>query len=170
MIFAKLLSRVDPNATTGAGFDGVVVRPGATVELASLWPSVEFPKTPILLEYAGRIRVRGCGRERDTLESVYILWRFNVELLRWEEIARSQSAAWEWAIDLRPVAVRALNENAVEVLPCLDTIAGAIAEFIELQLRPLEAADRRQVLVSILHDRCAGELVAQMQPGAKLLR
>jgi hypothetical protein len=82
LAFAKLLSRVDPKAENGAGFEGVIIRPGRTVPESYLWPTEKFPKTPILLEFAGRQGICGCGRERDVLESLYTLWRYDLTRLK----------------------------------------------------------------------------------------
>ena len=171
LAFAKLLSRVDPKAVNGLGFDGVILRPGATIPEATLWPTEEFPSTPLLLEYAGRVRISGRGRDRDVFESLYILWRWSCERRAWEELARSHSESWQWAIDLRPVALRALAESngGVEVLPCLglDARATRLAEDLDRELEGLEPQDCILLmgkLGGILHDRVAGKLAQLQEP------
>jgi hypothetical protein len=65
-ICAKLLYRVDPNSLNGYGFEGAYMRPGRTIDESALWPTKQYPKIPVLLEYAGRRTIRGNGRDADT--------------------------------------------------------------------------------------------------------
>jgi len=152
--FAKLLNYVDPEASTGFGFEGKIMRPGTTVTEAELWPE-GYPETPILLEYAPPGPSYGRGHNRR--DQLYILWKFDREEHVWLELARAQSVSWDWAVDLRPIAVRALAEarSAITVLPNLVGIAERISGFLDGELKPLEVLDRQKVLC-VLHDQFAG--------------
>lgn len=153
--FAKLLCRVDPDAQQGFGFEGVFFRPGATVTDAELHPGPEYPEIPILLEYMRGPAYGIAGHQRT--DGVYILWRYDG---LWRELGRASSFAWEWALDLRPLALRALREaraRQVEIMPDLPAIAGRIAGLLEQELRNLEAQHRQKVL-GVVHDQLAARL------------
>jgi hypothetical protein len=159
--FLKLLRYVDPDADHGFGFEGVFLRPGALVTDADLHPGPEYPAIPILLEHM-RGPVYGIpGRQR--ADSVYILWRYEPDTARWSELGRASSPSWEWAIELRPLALRALREargGAVTVISeDLPAIAGRIATALDAELRRLEPLARRKV-VGVLHDQFAARLCA----------
>lgn len=162
--FAKLLRHVDPDADHAFGFEGVFLRPGATVSDAQLHPSPDYPETPILLEYARGPAYGIPGHKR--CDSIYILWRYDHHSNEWREIGRAVSVAWEWAIELRPLATRALREARscsdslqVEVMPDIPAIAGRITVFLDRELTTLEAPQRMKVL-GVLHDVFAARLCA----------
>jgi hypothetical protein len=156
--FVKLLSSVDPDATHAFGFEGRYFRAGSLVSLAALRPGPEYPETPVVLEYA---TLPAPGRHRR--DSVYILWRWDAAAGEWRELARSICESWQWASDLRPVAVRALKEArsaaVLQIVPDVRVVAARIAEVLERELRGLEPHDRFRV-VSLLHDRLAARLCA----------
>lgn len=154
--FAKLLNYVDPEASTGFGFEGKIFRPGATVTEAQLW-SEGYPATPILLEYAAPGPSYGRGHNRN--QQLYVLWKWDREAHEWVELGRARSVSWEWAIDLRPLAIRALAESRAgfTVMPNLVMIAARISGFLDGELKPLEIPDRQRIL-AVLHDQFAGRL------------
>lgn len=160
--FLKLLSYVDPEAEHGFGFEGVLLRPGSVVNPSELRPDNRWPETPIVLEYARGAAFGPPGRRRR--EQIYILWRYDMETGAWRELGRSISESWEWALDLRPLAVRALKEarsrsGVIEITADLPAIAARIATFLDGELKPLEARDRARV-VGVLHDQFAKRLIA----------
>ena len=164
--FAKLLTYVDPEASTGFGFEGKILRPGTTVTETELWPD-GYPPTPVLLEYAPPLPGHGRGHNRG--DQLYILWKFDREKNEWVELGRARSVSWEWAIDLRPLAVRALAEarSVVAVLPNLVGIAARISGFLDGELKPLEVPDRQKVL-SVIHDQFAGLMArGQLSHGSR---
>jgi hypothetical protein len=156
--FAKLLSHVDDDAMTGFGFQGRMLRPGALVTPAELHPGSEYPATPVLLEYAaagipGTNVGTGTGHNRRA--SVYVLWRYHSS--EWVEIGRAVSESWTWALDLGPIARRALAESrSVSVVVVVDVrqIAVRIANLLDAELRALNAGDRQRI-IAILHDQFA---------------
>jgi hypothetical protein len=160
-IFAKLLTRVDPDAQSGFGFEGTVLRPGDELPLQALWPTPEHPKIPILLECAGAVSPkRGHGR-RDQ-EDRYILWRFLAGRHEWQEIGRSSSTSWTWAIDLRPLAIRALEESRgkeVVVFVGLEQALARSRAAMDQELKQLAPPDRVRYLAG-LHDEAAFRYVS----------
>lgn len=154
--YAKILTSVDPDAEHAMGFVGQIVRPGTVVTAAQLWPDEKAPRMPIVLESGwapGQEKKFGHNR-RDRL---YILWRYNPERDEWTEVGKAQSVAWEWAIDLRPLAVRLMREArpAVEVMAInFLEVQDRIAALLERELTGLEDPDRWKVL-GILHDQLA---------------
>ena|SRR5579872_3669870 len=132
IISCEVLFRVEPGASAGLGFHGKFMKPGATVPESSLRPSPEFPPTPVVLEFAGR-----CGHET---ESLHVLW-----LLRdrqWFELGRAQSKSWEWAIDLRPIAVRALAQQADPGRVDILTLVGRLNAALDFILSALDPDDK----------------------------
>lgn len=155
--FIKLLSRVDPDAEHGFGFEGRVLVPGSTVTLAEICPS-DFPDTPVLLEYA-QVPAQG-KRGHSRRESLYVLWRLEPgrDGSIWVELARARAASWEWAVDLRPLAVRALTQRP-EIMPDLVAVQNRIAEALARELDALEVAHQARVL-GIIHDQLACRVAA----------
>lgn len=159
--YAKILTHVDPDAPHAFGFEGKIVRPGMVVTDAQLWPDERAPRIPIVLECAS---VPGQGkRGHNRREWLYILWRYSVDCGDWSEVGRSYSVAWEWACELRPLAVRALRESqpAVEVTINLAEVDRRIAALIDGELRGLEVIHQHQVL-GILHHHLAVRLAAAL--------
>lgn len=154
--FCKLLSAVDPEAVHGFGFEGKFLRAGSLVAAEDLRPDANFPKIPIILEYATVPGEGAVSRRRKA--QLYILWRLDWETLAWGELGRSSSESWTWALDLRPLAARTLAEarGACERghPPDLAQITRRIALFLDCELKPLRSEDRVRV-VGILHDQLA---------------
>jgi hypothetical protein len=152
-IFAKLLTRVDPDARWGSGFEGTVVKPGDQLPLTALWPTPEHPRIPVLLECAGAAHPRkGPGRQKD--EDIYLLWRFDVERSEWREIARASSTSWDWAIDLRQIATRLLEESRgadAVVYPGLEQWIDRMRAALGAELKQLAPPDRFRA-VAATHD------------------
>lgn len=157
--YLKLLSRVDPEAQNGFGFEGCLLRLGAIVTPAELRPTPDYPEIPVLLEYSTAPSHAAGARRRS--DSLYVLWRWQDGA--WCELGRAASASWDWALDLRPLAIRALSEASgekpVEKEPDLPAIAANISLFLDRKLQALKPADRARLL-GILHDQFASRLSA----------
>jgi len=162
--FAKLLTRVDPNAATGFGFEGTILRPGSMIPLSALWPTPAHPAIPIVLEYAGNPNpVRGPARRLQP--DTYVLWRFDPEKKTWSEIARALGEGWTWAIDMRAIAIRALEESigtAVEVFSGLNEVLVRMRQLLDQEIHRLPPPDRPRA-VAVLHDEFSIRL-AQFTP------
>lgn len=158
--YVKLLRHVDPAAEHGFGFEGTFYRAGKTVTPAELRPTEDYPEIPIVLEAIPGEAHGPPGRRRR--DQIYILWRYDRDRNDWCEIGRAMSESWSWAIELRPLAVRALKEahcsRAIETEADLPAIASRIAETLDHELERLEAADRQRV-IAVLHDQFAVRLV-----------
>lgn len=158
--FIKLLRDVDPDAEHGFGFNGAFLRPGAVVTDAELRPDDAYPAIPILLEHMQCAPAFATGGVK-RLDSLYILWRYDEASGGWRELGRSSSASWQWALDMRPLALRALQEargGAVAViLPDLPAIARRIATALDAELKGLEDGQRVKV-IGVVHDELAARL------------
>jgi hypothetical protein len=151
--FGKLLTRVDPDAQNGFGFEGTIARPGSIVPWEALWPTPAHPEIPILLECAGNPRPER-GHRRHGQEDTYILWRFDPERKEWEEIARSMGESWTWAIDLRQVAIRALEESRgkqIQIFAGLKDVLARMRHSLDVEIQSLPVPDRGRA-VAVLHD------------------
>jgi hypothetical protein len=153
-VYAKLLTRVDRAAQNGFGFEGTLLRPGKIVPRAALWPTTGHPRIPVLLECAGNDDPeRGHRRHHQT--DLYVLWRFDSVRTEWKELARSASESWTWALDLRELAARALEESnspAIEVFVSYDVLAQRLDAMLTRELQRLSVLDRRRA-IAILHDQ-----------------
>jgi hypothetical protein len=152
--YAKLLTRVDARAQNGFGFEGTFVRPGKIVPIASLWPTSAHPPTPLLLEYAGQVAPQR-GHRRAETRDLYVLWKFDVLTRRWEEVARTTASNWEWALDLRPIAIRILQQSRgtheVELYDTLERAVTRVGRVLDLVMLRLPERERAQ-FVGVLHD------------------
>lgn len=158
--FLKLLSDVDPEAEHGFGFEGKFYRPGATLTDAELRPSPDYPLTPVVLEFFRGPAYGIPGNRRS--DYIYILWRYEDASNAWRELGRAVSFSWEWAAELRPIAVRALREarhGQSEIMPDLSAIAGRIALVLDRELKSLDPPHRHKIL-GVLHDQFAARLCA----------
>jgi hypothetical protein len=162
--YAKLLRWVNEPALTGFDFEGELLRPGEMLDEAALWPSEDWPRTPVLLECAGS-DAPGWGHRRTPL--TYILWRF--EAGQWRELARTSATSSEWCLILGPVARQAVvgeipSRPARECAEIADELYRAIEEVV---LRQLTNADRAAVLAR-LHDTLAAQITLDNQWALKV--
>lgn len=151
--YAKLLHWVEQPATTGFDFEGRLLKPGQKIQEAELWPSEDWPRTPVLLECAGSEKP-GWGHRREP--QIYILWRYERESGQWREIARTAATNSEWCLILGPVARQAVvgaipARPRAECAELADQVCRAIEEIV---LRRLTAGDGAAVLAR-LHDLLA---------------
>lgn len=157
MSFAKLLSKVSPNASTGFEFEGTFLRPGARIDHAALWPTPQHPRVPVLLECAGSDGT-GWGHRRSPL--IYILWRYDQDQGEWIELARAVGQAWDWCEVLGPVAARALAEQLpVRPPPDVGALAQRMARLLDDELGAV-APEERWKLLAIIHDQLAWRFTA----------
>jgi hypothetical protein len=161
LTWSKLLTRVDAKAQNGFGFEGRVLRPGALIGID------ELGEPAVLLEYAGftgapRRDESGWGHRR--CADLYILWRYDRARGEWAELARARSVNWEWALDLRPIARRALEGPPPE--PPEERTA--IARVLSLVDAEIEGAGHQTLLdvMAALHDRLAAR-VCERQEGVR---
>jgi hypothetical protein len=156
--YIKLLSRVDPDAQNGFGYEGLFLHIGSWVSSAPLRPTSAYPEIPVLLEH-GLMPARGIIGHRRS-DSLYVLWRWETAAREWRELGRAVAESWEWAIELRPLAIRALaQEKAAECAPDLPALASEINTFLDSRLKILKPPDRARLL-GILHDQFASRLSA----------
>lgn len=156
--YAKLLHHVDPQASSGFGFEGILLKPGLYVAENALWPTPEYPSTPILLEY---VDVHGMGPsepseyQRKHNQKLYVLWRFDPDSREWIELARAVDEGW--AMILRPAAIAALAACRRPVVPIthdLPAISARIGSLLDKELAVLEPDAQDQVL-NVLHTHFA---------------
>lgn len=145
MGYAKLLLRVYPRRTNGLDpFDGQLLKPGAIVEQAELWPTQEYPPVPLLLEYAGSDQ---SGRGHKRSNSIHILWRFELVRSEWTEVARAVSQGDDWRAYLVPIAFAEISRGA----PPRDAtyaagVCGRILGALDSELDRLTIDDRNMVM------------------------
>jgi hypothetical protein len=160
-VWAKLLKRVDPRASDGFGFEGKYFKCGSFVDAEALWPTPDYPITPILLESAGITgftekgeRARGNARRSEVL---FILWRFNLKTREWEEIARAKSDSATWAVEFTPIAMRAIQPPLPAIpanTPDLRLLSEQMCNYTLTQLERLPP-EQRPIIVAALHDQLA---------------
>jgi hypothetical protein len=97
----RMLTQVEPDAWSAAGFHGALFQPGGQILAA------ELREHPAALEFAGP---QGTWRQRNReRENLWILWRYDRVARDWREIARALAVGSEWALILREPAIRALQ-------------------------------------------------------------
>jgi hypothetical protein len=149
--FAKLLTRVDPNARRG-GFHGTLIRPGAVVPENALWPTPEYPRIPVLLECAG---VEG-GRGHRRAPCLWLIWRYDPDAREWTELGRALASDWTWELSLRPIAVQAMKQGQPEAVPPdLGALCDRLLAAVAAELRRLNSTDQARVLATLEHDLSA---------------
>jgi hypothetical protein len=160
--FLKLLHRVDPGLEhSGFGFHGIYFKNGAIVPEGALRPTADYPPNAIVLECCGRVGSDG--------EIEYRLWR--LEMRQWIEIARARSRSWEWAIDLRPIAVKALASQGYPLERRIDPAqlaraSSRISGMIDSELAGLDP-DVGESVLAIVHDALASRLAAAGNGGRR---
>jgi hypothetical protein len=88
---------------------GPLFRTGQTIEKAQLWPTPDFPVTPLLIEYCGTTKTddsgrpaRGHNRGRD----IHIIWQFDhrsEERRPWIKIHETEICGPDWERSFRPL-------------------------------------------------------------------
>jgi hypothetical protein len=153
--YLKLLYSVDEQAVDGFGFAGRFLAPGQLIDVHELTAGRLGP--PIMLECTEAEGSRG-ARQKRRWEALYILWRYEAGGA-WIEIARAQSLSSDWALQLRDIARIALGRSSWAVVPRVAEVAARIRGLLDLELGPLDAAQRGAVLAD-LHDQFAARIVA----------
>jgi general stress protein YciG len=158
--FLKILRAVSRGSGMGGwNFRGVIAKPGALVRRRDLWPTEDFPVTPIVLECAGALGgMRGA--------KTWVLWRLDGG--RWTELAKCDSTTAEWAEHLGPIAASAISPapEAVALLNSFSIDVSAQARWLdEVLARRLSAIEERRARVAVMalfHDLLSARLAAEM--------
>jgi hypothetical protein len=158
--YCALLSDIDPNATSGFGWKGKYLKSGSLIKECDLWPSDEYPLTPLLLECADNPdNLR--GHKANQADSLWILWTYRDG--EWHELGRSLCRSWQWVWDLKPIGLRAMAEArggvVVKVEPDLDAISARITLLLDQELAAVGPTDRSKVLC-VIHDQLASRVAS----------
>jgi hypothetical protein len=144
LTYAQLVSRVYPRRMAFNAFEGTLLKPGALIDEAELWPTPDYPVIPLLLEYAGNDS-SGWGHRRS--KDIYLLWRYDCARHEWIELVRCVSEATEWLDHLRPVALMQLARNAPPADPSsAASISARIIGALDQELERLDGEDRHLVM------------------------
>lgn len=146
------------NSQMGFDFEGRPFAPGTAIPVAQLHPP-GFPDRPVVLECAGANGGRGHVRG----ECLYILWRYEMQA-GWVELGRATSVAWEWSVDLGPLAHRVMNESrrSAAIAPKTSDLAAVIQSIcavIDQELKQLPDRDRLRV-AAILQEQVASRVAS----------
>jgi hypothetical protein len=135
-------------------YEGKLYKPGVVV------PAEELGDTPIVLECVGpvgepRPKPGGARKYRDVR---WVLWRYDWEEERWEEIASAQSIDASWTEMLRQPVINALRgPGLVDVKHRGREVASklmvAIQDALEMEPEPVRA-----VALTSLYDQVAGRI------------
>jgi hypothetical protein len=156
MTYAKLLLRVYPHRSWNA-FDGSPVKPGALVDESALWPTAEYPETPLLLEYAGNDH---SGRGHNRSLDIYLLWRYDRAQARWTELMRCKSQGLEWIESMKPVALQELARTAPAPDPwTADRVSILVLSLLDIELEKLGPAERH-LAMSFVYQEFSARVLA----------
>jgi hypothetical protein len=160
--WAKLLQSVDPNAHDGFGFHGTFLRCGREIGECDLWPDESYPRIPVLLEHAGPPE-RARRNER-----IYVLWRYDLKLTRFVEIARTSAVSTEWVVFLAPIACRELDiQRGPQLVKRAEDVAAEVSRTLDDGLRKLAPYERTVALARIFDDLAARTAEASEEVPAK---
>lgn len=157
LTYARLLLRVLPRGTMATAFEGQLFKPGALIDEAALWPTDEYPRIPILLEYAGSDH---SGRGHHRSKDIYLLWRYDGARGQWIELVRCHSERAEWIEHLRPVALEVLGR--VPVLVDGEVAARISARVVGVLDQELErlTCNERHVVMAFVYQAFSARAVA----------
>jgi hypothetical protein len=163
--YATLIRRVISNPT-GFAFQGLNLRCGAIVDESELWPSDEYPLTPLLLEYAGRdfdaqLEYRSPGTGHKRRPDLRLLWRYDRRKHLWRELARCSSVSRDGIEYLLLIARQELSKQPCPVAPEeMATRASSRAiEVLDTELAQLDGQER-VLAISQIYDQVVSRVVA----------
>jgi hypothetical protein len=155
MDYARLLVRIYPRRTMANAFDGVLLKPGSLIDEAALWPTPEYPETPILLEYAGNDHTgRGHRRSND----IYLLWRYERDRKCWVELVRTTSQGAEWIEHLKPIAILELRRDSLPDAFSAAGVSAAVLAALDRQLELLDPLERHLAMAFVYQEFTARAL------------
>jgi hypothetical protein len=131
-------------------FEGKLLKPGTLIDEAELWPTPEYPETPLLLEYAGNDHTgRGHRRSND----IYLLWRFDRARRCWVELIRATCQGADWIEQLKPIAFAELGRALAPPDPnAAAGISGRVLSVLDHELEMLGAGDRHLVMAFVYQE------------------
>jgi hypothetical protein len=167
-------------------FEGKLLRPGAAIDDAELWPGEEWPAVPLLLECAGRdfaapMRriASGFGGKRRPI--IHILWRYerrpqaqpngspypgispdqnsSTGSGEWRELVRASSVDNDWIAHFAAIARLELRRG-VETPP-LAIAERALARCVEAMDRELQQLQGEELILALgfLYEQVAARVV-----------
>jgi hypothetical protein len=161
--YAKLIRTVSDNRTAMA-FEGNLLRCGAVIDDAELWPGEDWPAAPLLLEYAGldyraplQRLANGYGGKRRPL--IHILWRYDCDECEWRELVRSSSVDGDWVQQFAAIARVELGRGAKR--PPVEVAALASARCVEALDRELRELKGEELILALgfLYEQVAARMV-----------
>lgn len=160
---ARLLRRT-PQRYWFSRFDrSVYLKPGSLVDESELRPTPDFPKVPLVLEYAGR--ERGLGPNRRGKE-IHVLWRYDPATHDWAEIARVLSEGPEWFYRLQPIIRRELMTHVQATCVAeARAVTDRVLELLDGELSVLEEEGRERAMC-FLYDQLTARLGAESRNSA----
>lgn len=164
LTYATLLRRFDPRSRAAFTWEGDLLTPGATIPEARLWPSGAFPRTPLIVEFAGADNPAK-GHRRHESDSTVILWRYERENDgAFVEVGRVCAPAGMWALLLEPLVRDAMaREAGLAAPPDVDVIRGRIATVLAAELDLVADSERARIL-QLVRDELAGRIAEWSGP------
>jgi hypothetical protein len=157
--YAKLLKLVDPRSRTAFEWKGNFLSPGTTIPEANLWPNGTFPRTPLIVEFAGA-ETPARGHARHLSDNTVILWRYERSEGKdgkFVEVGRVVAPAGMWRMLLEPLVRDAMAREAGFVALDFDLIRSRITRVIAAELDMVGNGDRARLL-TLVHDELAGRI------------
>jgi hypothetical protein len=131
-------------------YEGKLLRPGAVIDEADLWPTSEYPEIPILLEYAGNDRT---GRGHNRSNDIYLLWRYDRANATWVELIRAKSQNADWVEHLKPVAIAELRRTQAPAdANAARGVTGRVLLALDNELELLGPGDRHLVMAFVYQE------------------
>lgn len=106
----RIITHVDRSAPLGLQLRGRLARTGSKVELEAL------PRPAVVLEDAGRMctvaATQPLAVRRRSFATLWILWRFDFDALRWIEVVRMTAQDASYSLFFTPVVERLLGPQS----------------------------------------------------------
>jgi hypothetical protein len=134
------------------------------VDEADLRPTLEFPATPFVIEFAGPTGLDSEGRRahgHNRALDLHILWRYEGPA-GWKEIASVESEGPEWRDHLFPIVISELARlGPVDHAEKARAASRRVCEAIDKEFGQLEDEGRRR-FVSFLYDQIESRFTAEL--------
>ncbi len=145
------------------------MRPGSWVDESQLWPDGSYPRTPLLVEYAGAENPAH-GWKRHESDNTVILWRYNREQGEFIEVGRVLAPGGLWPRLLEPLVRDALaRDMPTRIEPDLGLIQERITRLLEAELDLLSDTDRARVL-TLVHDELGSRIAEWGSAGGRAVQ
>jgi hypothetical protein len=148
--YVRLVRAVYPRRSFAA-FEGPLFRPGSVIEVAQLWPEADYPRVPLVIEYAGN---DATGRGHRRSNDIYVLWRYEIARNAFTEVLRCVSQGADWLAHMRPAVIAELGRTETRDAKAAANLSGRVLALLDAELELL-SDDERAVAMLFVYEQLA---------------